>query len=202
MRYIYIDESGDLGNSYSSSKYFVIAATIVDNPKRLTALVKKIRRKYGKFLHNSPEIKANKTDKYVLKKILGRINNIDCEVYAIFLDKRNLDKIPNFYKYHELYDELASKLAEKIKITSSTCIIVDKSKFRHDHINNFNNLFSSRLDNDDNHQISIHHGDSINYKGLQIADIIAWSVFKSLEKKDKQYIDLIENKNIFEVYKN
>ena len=35
MKYIYIDESGDLGDSYSSSKFFVIAAVIVDDPKKL-----------------------------------------------------------------------------------------------------------------------------------------------------------------------
>lgn len=33
MKYIYIDESGDLGDKYSSSKYFVIGEIIVDNPK-------------------------------------------------------------------------------------------------------------------------------------------------------------------------
>ena len=100
-----------------------------------------------------------------------------------------------------LYDELASKLAEKIKITSPTCIIVDKSKFRQDHIYNFNNRFSSNLNNIDNHPVSIIHGDSINYKGLQIADIIAWSIFKSLEQNNSQYLNLIQNKKIFEVYK-
>lgn len=47
-----------------------------------------------------------------------------------FLDKENLHKIPNFYNHHKLYDDLASKLAERIKITSPTCIIVDKSKFK------------------------------------------------------------------------
>lgn len=53
---------------------------------------------------------------------------------AIFLDKQNLHNIPNFYKYHELYDNLASKLAENIKITSKTTVIVDKSKSKHEDI--------------------------------------------------------------------
>jgi len=34
MKYIYIDESGDLGDNYASSIHFVIGAIIVDNPGR------------------------------------------------------------------------------------------------------------------------------------------------------------------------
>ena len=202
MKYIYIDESGDLGDSYSSSKYFVMAAIILNNPKKFSAIIKKVRKRYRNFLHKSPEIKGNKTDNYIIKKILDKVNNVDYEVCAIFLDKQNLYKIPNFYHHHKLYDNLASKLAEKIKITSSTCIIVDKSKFNQEDILNFNALFSSKLNNIDNHTISIIHGDSINYKGLQIADLISWSIFQSLEYDDSAYINKIQNKKIFEIYKN
>ena len=202
MKYIYIDESGDLGDSYSSSKYFVIVAVIVDDPKNLAKIIKKTKKKNIKSIHNYPELKGSKTDKYLIKKVLRKINNIDYEAYSIFIDKKNLQKVPNFYNHHILYDELASELAQKIKITSPTCIIVDKSKFKLEHIYNFNNLFSSKLDNADNHPVSIIHGDSINYKGLQIADIIAWSIFKSLEQNNSKYLDLIQNKKIFEVYKN
>ena len=152
-------------------------------------------------MHNYSEIKGSKTDKYLTKKILSKINNIDCEVNAIYLDKRNLHNVPNFYNHHRLYDELASKLAQKIIITNSTCIIVDKSKFRMDHIENFNNKFLSNLNNASNHPISIIHGDSNNYKGLQVVDTVAWSTFKSLEDIDSQYLDLIKNKNLFEVFK-
>ena len=113
-----------------------------------------------------------------------------------------MDKIPNFYNHHALYDETASKLAEKIQITDSTCIIVDKSKFNQDYINNFNARFSSKLNNPKEHPISIIHVDSINYKGLQIADLISWSVFQKVEHQNSKYIDMIENKKIFEVYKN
>lgn len=202
MKYIYIDESGDLGDNYSSSKYFVVAAIILNNPKKFSAIIKKVRKRYRNFLHKSPEIKGNKTDRYIIKKILDKVNNVDCEVCAIFLDKQNLYKIPNFYHHHKLYDNLASKLAEKIKITSPTCVIVDKSKFNQDDILNFNDLFSSKLNNIDNHTISIIHGDSINYKGLQIADLISWSIFQCLEHDDSRYINKIQNKKIFEIYKN
>ncbi|MBE6496189.1 MAG: DUF3800 domain-containing protein [Methanobrevibacter thaueri] len=202
MKYIYIDESGDLGDSYSSSKHFVMGAIVVDSPRSLKRIIKKVKRDNRNRIHKAPEIKGNKTDKHIIEKILRKVNNLQYEVYAICLDKQNLDKIPNFYNHHALYDEIASKLAEKIKITSPTCIIVDKSKFNPDYINNFNDLFLSKLNNVENHPVSIMHGDSINYKGLQIADLISWSVFQKAEHQNAKYIDLMENKKIFGIYKN
>lgn len=112
MKYIYIDESGDLGDNYSSSKYFVLAAILVNNPKNLNRIIKETKRKYPNIIGRDLEVKGNKTDRNVLKKILGKLDNIDYEVLAIFLDKKHLHKIPNYYNYHELYDTLASKLAE------------------------------------------------------------------------------------------
>ena len=201
MKYIYIDESGDLGDKFLGSKYFVIGAIIVEDPKNLNRIIKDARNKYSDIIGRDLEIKGNKTNRNVIKKILGKINNIDYQVLAIFLYKQNLDKIPDFYKHSVLYDTLASKLAEKITITSPTTVIVDKSKSKHEEILDFNERFSSSLNNPNHYLLNINHVDSFKYKGLQIADLIAWSVFQSLEHDNSEFIDIIKNKNIFEVYK-
>ena len=201
MKYIYIDESGDLGDSYSSSKYFVIAAIIIDNPQNLKRIIKNIKNDYPDILGRDLEIKGSKTDPNITKKILTKMNNIDYDVSAIFLDKKNLHNIPNFYNHHVLYDTLASKLAKKFIISSSTSIIVDRSKSKHEDIRNFNERFLSSLNNADGHLINITHANSIKKKGLQIADIIAWSIFQSLEHDNFEFIDLIKNKNVIEVFK-
>ncbi|SDA45722.1 DUF3800 domain-containing protein [Methanobrevibacter millerae] len=201
MKYIYIDESGDLGEKYSSSKFFVIGAIIVNNPKNLNRIIKDARKKYNNIIGRDLEIKGNKTNRYVIKKILEKINNIEYQVLAIFLDKQNLNKIPNFYNHHLLYDTLASKLSEKIIITSPTTVIIDRSKSKHEDIRIFNERFLSSLNNPNNYQININHANSIKEKGLQTADLIAWSVFQSLEHENSEFIDLIKNKNIYEVFK-
>lgn len=201
MKYIYIDESGDLGDKYSSSKYFVLEAIIVDDPKNPNRIIKNARKKYNPIIGRDIEVKGNKTNRYVIKKILEKINNFDYQVLAIYLDKQNLYNIPNFYEYNVLYDTLASKLAEKIIIDSPSTFIIDKSKNKQEEILNFNERFSSRLNNSNNYPITINHANSIKYKGLQIADLIAWSIFQCLEHNNSEFIDLIENKKIFEVYK-
>ena len=57
------------------------------------------------------------------------------------------------------------------------------------------------LNNPKNCPITIEHDDSVNHKGLQIADVISWSVYQSIERGNNDYIDLIENitvKRVFE----
>ena len=173
MKYIYIDESGDLGDKYSSSKYFVLAAIVVNNPKNLNRIIKETKRKYSDIIGRDLEVKGNKTDR----------------------------NVPGFYNYNVLYDVLASKLAEKIIINSPTNVIVDRSKSKYEQILVFNERFSSCLNNPDNFSVNINHANSINYKGLQIADIIAWSIFQSLEYGNSEFINLIRNKNVSEVFK-
>jgi hypothetical protein len=201
MKHIYIDESGDLGDKPSSSKYFVVGAIIVDNPKRLNRIIKDVRRDYSDIIGRDVEIKGNKTNPHIIKKILRKVNNIDYEVVAIFLDKQNLYNVPEFYKYHVLYDTLASKLAEKIIIDSPTTVIVDRSKSKHEDIRIFNERFSSCLNNPNNCPINIDHVNSIKERGLQIVDLIAWSFFQNLEHNNSKFIDLINNKSLIEVFK-
>ena len=50
-KYIYIDESGDLGLSEMSSKVLVISALIADDPRKLDRIIKNARRyKFSKEL--------------------------------------------------------------------------------------------------------------------------------------------------------
>ncbi|AMD16680.1 hypothetical protein TL18_00675 [Methanobrevibacter sp. YE315] len=68
-------------------------------------------------------------------------------------------------------------------------------------IENFNEYFESKLNNYKKYPVIIKHANSMNYKGLQISDLIAWSIFQSVEYNNTEYIDLIKNKQIKEVYK-
>ena len=84
-----------------------MGAIVVEDSRSLKKIIKKVKRSNRNRLHKASKVKGNKTDKHIIEKILRKVNNLDYEVYAIYLDKRNLDKIPNFYNHHELYDEIA-----------------------------------------------------------------------------------------------
>ncbi len=85
-KYAFIDESGDLGKR--GSRYFTIAALVVDDPLKLERIIKKLRqRKLKKKIRELPEIKANNSDEVVRKYVLKRVKKTDCEIYAIVVEK-------------------------------------------------------------------------------------------------------------------
>lgn len=198
MDYIYIDESGDLG---SDSDYLIMAAIIVDDGAKLERIINKIRRANRKQLGRSNEIKGTETKPHIKKKILKKFNKIDYQVIAIVFDKKNKYKINYDCNNNVLYNIVASKLAEELPITNKTSIIIDKSKNKEKFRQEFNRLFLPSLNNPKNHSITIEHEDSVNIKGLQIADVISWSVYQSIEHENNEYVDLIKNiivKRVFE----
>ncbi|WP_407433105.1 DUF3800 domain-containing protein [Methanobrevibacter sp.] len=178
MDYIFIDESGELGKQ---TNHFVFGAIIIDDPKKLDKIIKSTRNKYKKQLGNVPEIKGYTTNNYVIKKTLMKLNTTNCKVVGIIFDKKNICKI-NAPDYNLLYDTLASYLADEIEINNSTLIVIDKCKNKEEEMINFNNTFISNLNNSKNYPIHIKHANSMNYKGLQMADLISWSIFQCVEK--------------------
>ncbi|KZX11429.1 DUF3800 domain-containing protein [Methanobrevibacter filiformis] len=67
MKYLFIDESGDLG--IKGSKYIVISAILVENTNELNRIIKNMRRnKFKKELKNINEIKGYACSSEIIKK--------------------------------------------------------------------------------------------------------------------------------------
>ena len=194
MKYIYIDESGDLGSKKSSSGYFVLAGVMVSKPKKLDNLIKNTYRKH-KNIRDMNEIKGTTTPENVKKDILTRLNNIDYQAFIIVFDKQNMYKIDYDYNTNLLYDILASQLAKTITINEKTIIILDKTKNKNQ-IDDFNRVFNDKLINPKKYPVEIKHVNSVNYKGLQVADLISWSTFQAVERKNNEFIEIVENKSV------
>ena len=92
MKYIYIDESGDLGSKKSSSRYFVLAGIMVSKPKKLDNLIKNTYRKH-KNIRDMNEIKGTTTPENVKKDILTRLNNIDYQHSLLYLISKTCIKL-------------------------------------------------------------------------------------------------------------
>ena len=76
-----------------------------------------------------------------------------------------------YYNVNLLCDILASQLGKTIPINEKTIIILDKTN--KNQIDNFNRLFNDKLINPKNYPVEIKHVNSVNYKGLQVADLIS-----------------------------
>lgn len=127
MSYIFIDESGDLGTKKLSSRYFVMAAIKVDDPKKLDRIITKTKKSLRKKIITN-EIKGSKLPKEIKFALFNRLDNIDYEVFIIIFEKIYRYKVPSGYDNKKLYDILSAELAKTINIVGPTEIYIDKSK--------------------------------------------------------------------------
>ena len=64
----------------------------------------------------------------------------------------------------------------------------------------FNKLFENNLNNFMNFPIEFRHLSSLHNKELQIVDLISWSFLQSIEYNNDEFIKLIKNKTIKDVF--
>ena len=193
-RYIYIDESGDLGEK--GSKCMVLAELFVDDSRQLDRIIKNMRRnKFKKELRKAMEIKADKSSGAVRRHMLEKLNDIKgAKIFYIVLEKKKL--FSKFLKNdkHKLYNYVAGKLARNITLDEMELHIrIDKSKGKQILREDFNDYFEKRLkEKSSSLRVKIDHSYSHSWSGLQFADILAWSCFQKFEHNNNEYIDLIK----------
>ena len=141
------------------------------------------------------EVKGVHAPDDVIIDILNRLNNMDYQAFITVFDKRNMYKINYDYNVNKLYDILASQLAKIIPINQKTIIFLDKAKNKNQ-IFDFNVLFDCKLDNVKKYPVEINHVNSVNYKGLQVADLISWSTYQAFENENNEFINIVENKSV------
>jgi hypothetical protein len=169
-----IDESGDIGNGKQTSKYFILVAFLYQDLN----FNKKVRKLISKINHNKNNKKIttlharNDSDKVRLK-VLKFLNTTDWECLFEIIDK---SKVSNF-DYLNTITKFIKKLESVEKISTSLPItkisIVKKVR-------------------DLDKRIFI--TTPMNENTVQMADIIAWVLFKKFEHKDDTYFKLLEKK--------
>lgn len=187
---MYIDESGDLGSK--GSKYMVLAALLVDNPKDLDRIIKKMRRhKFKKELRKAVEIKANKSSDEVRRYMLVKLNEVkSARIFYVVLEKRKVFSEYLRNNKHKLYNYVAGKLARQIDIANIDVEIrIDKSKGKQMLQEDFNQYFKRNLRG--KRKVTIYHSYSHSWSGLQFADVLAWACFQKFEHNNSEYVDLI-----------
>ncbi|MFT4244784.1 MAG: DUF3800 domain-containing protein [Candidatus Woesearchaeota archaeon] len=200
-KYIFIDESGNLGFSKGSSKYLIITALIVEDTRPLKRIIKKLRtKKFKKELHTANEIKAVSSSDLLREVFLQEITNIEnYEVHYIYVNKRKINNFKLKLNSNYFYDLVASELAKNLIFENENLeIIIDNSKDSPYKRSEFNKRFIEKLYiNSKINNISISHKDSFSVEGLQCVDLISWSIFQKYESNDNKYYIKIKSINSF-----
>lgn len=196
-KYIYIDESGDLGLSERSSRVLIISSLIADNPAQLDRIIKNARRhKFNKELKKAKEIKFNKSSPELREYLIKALNEINgCQAIHCIMHKGKL--YSTYLKEHKdkLYNFVAGGLANNITLNADIVEIrVDKSKGKNFLRTDFNQYFEKKLRNSSViGKINIFHSYSENFSGIQFADLLSDSAYQKFNNSDSHYMELIDN---------
>ena len=198
MKYIFLDESGELGFKHSSSRYFIISLLSCDEGEIyvLRRIIKKVREKIiKKKLKRYPELKGNNSTDKIRKEVLERFVKTNSEIFAIILEKSKVyEYLKN--KKNKLYNYISTLILNECSFDdSSVCLIVDKSKSNRSLREDFDNYIRKKL-NEKNQvcKLSIKHENSQNEAVLQVLDFISWAVFRNYEYQDSRFIEIIKDK--------
>lgn len=198
MKYIFLDESGELGFKDLSSKYFIITLLSCDEGEiySLRRIIKRVREKIvKKKIKRYPEIKGNNSTDKIRKEVLQRFMKTNSEIFVIVLEK---SKVYEYLKgkKNKLYNYISNLILNECSFDNPcVCLIVDRSKSNRSLRDDFDNYIRKML-RDKNHldKLTIKHENSQNEACLQVLDFISWDIFRNYEYKDPQFMDIIKDK--------
>jgi len=202
--YIYLDESGDLGFDFKKRKTtnFLVITLLVsqDNKPFEYAVNRTLKNKVNRRKNITNEIKGYSTSfnvkKYFYNTLLKCIK--DFSIYTVILNKKRV------YQYlttqpEVLYAFLSKFILEKCSFAdfkNRITLTIDKRSKKHG-IENFNKYLLSYLKA---HipKIEIFHNHSFNVKGLQVADLFCWGIFRKYEFNDSEWYTVFKERIKFE----
>jgi hypothetical protein len=199
---IILDESGDLGFSPHSSRYFVVAATIVHETDNMVRLAKKVRnsirgRKWKE------ELKFNNSEEPTKMLMLKGVAKMDCQILWDSFDKNNIPMNLREDKYllYQTACEIVLQEAIKRTLAKKIHIIIDKRYSKRSdrdrlELNVMSTLTKNHVGNF-SPSVRISQYDSITSRELQVHDFIVGAVFQHLERGVDTYINIIKNKIVF-----
>jgi hypothetical protein len=204
-----MDESGDLGFNFKkvkTSKYFVITFVFTKDRVVLERMIKKVFKGFSKkdIKNNNGTLHAFKESPKTRQKLLNIFHEKKAaDIIVIYLNKSKVytklhDEKHVLYNYvaNILLDRVCTKklipIDEKIKIVASRR---ETNKFLND---NFKSYLKGQIKNNHKLDIEIEIASTFAEKGLQVADMVSWAVFRKYEHGDDSYYNIIKQEIVEE----
>ncbi len=200
--YVYMDESGDLGFSKNSSKWFIFTLAITPDKRALERVTKKVWKPLKHKHKNLGELHAYHSNDVTRNRMLKKINEIeDLKVLCVVLNKQkvyiDLQNQKN-YLYNYTANILLDRLHNKGVLTQSNVeLYIDRKDTKKSLTENFTNYLAKSMAKRGNDiTVSLHK--SHENKSLQAIDFASWAIFRKYEKGDTDYYDIIKDKIVDE----
>jgi len=187
----------------SATSHFIVAAVLVidrENLDKLTVAINGFRAGLG--WNEMDELKFSSTRKSVVKKLLSYISHFDFNAYAVIMDKTKMSKADPPTSGETLHSFVIKELLLKMEL-SEPIIVIDgvAHKKQAERVRTY---LRQHLRKHGVEKCKIGFTDSRKDVMIQLADIVAGSVARSLDKNKNDYnvyLDILGTKikGIFEI---
>ncbi len=182
---IYIDDSGDAGIKAHSSSHLVMSAVVFDDDlvaEEVALELRKFKRRLG--WSDDHEYKFHNTKKDYIKQVLRLASGYDFTVYAVIVNKAQFRTTPK-----NLYNDSISKLLRQIPLKNASIKVdggsgTDYAKRAVSYIRKNANTKAGQIND-------IRFGDSKENVLLQLADLVAGSLYRSTQTDKADHDDYI-----------
>lgn len=188
---IFIDDSGDPGFRIEkgSSTHFVIAMVIFNDPleaEKTSVAIKDLRRKLK--VSDLFEFKFNKTNRKFRYAFMDTVKGFKFKIRAIVVDKKIIHSQRLRSYKEDFYNHIIMQILKHSKSIKNAKLRFDKRGERA--IRNQLRVYLSReLDNKNKKVFTdLKSVDSRQNTLVQLADMVAGSIFASFTGKDKSYL--------------
>lgn len=213
MAYIFLDESGDLGFDFKkkkTSKFFVVTFFLSKDKRVLEKMVKKVFKGFSKIevKNHHGVLHAFKETPRTRQKLLNsfREKNLS-NVIVVYLNKKKVytklqDEKSVLYNYvtNILLDRVCTK--KLIPIDEKITLVASRRETNRFLNQNFTAYLKTQVKNNHKLDIDIEIKSPTQEKGLQVVDMLSWSIFRKYEHGDESYYniikpDIIEENSLF-----
>lgn len=204
MSYIFLDESGDLGFTDGSSKWFLFTLVVVEDVQTLERVVKKAKRSLQKkYRRKFPELHAYHCDDVTRTRLLRSLAEEKISVVTTILNK---DKVyvdlqnQKTYLYNFTANVILDRLINSrlIEDDSHISLVVDRKDTKRHLRDNFISYITKAMKERRGGSFDMSLAASHDEKGLQAVDFISWAIFRKYERGDFEFYEIIKEKIIDE----
>ena len=197
---VFIDDSGDPGFRGATSSNFIMASAVFASAEvatELNNLIGSFRESLG--WQEEAEFKFRKTNKQIIKTLLEAVSKYDFEIYAVYVDKNTFAKMLPVFDEEKLYNWTVKELLKTIPLNNASVIIDGRST--KEHKLRIASYLRHEINANEHKIIDIKTRDSVKDNLIQLADLIAGAINRSMQKDktdSKVYLNAIK-KNIVSI---
>lgn len=193
MKIAFVDESGDPSPN-SGSRYLVVVAVMVSQPRSLALHIRRARRALRTKLRGA-EFKARHAQPKEIERLLTALAKDDISIVVIAVEKNT---------YHEfegemLYQETVARLVKQcVKISPRLRVVLDKRYTNRKQQNDLETTIREAIINIPDQLVVIESLDSTASPELQAVDFLAWAFGQKYERGNERFAKLLSPRVVVE----